>query len=160
MIKLKNPYADYPEYNCFGCSPHNSFGLRMEFFEDGERVVSRWEPDTRFQGFHDVLHGGIQSTLIDEIASWVVFVKLGTAGVTCRLNVAFRAPVLISRGIITLHARFVQQRRHLATIKVDLFDGMETLCSEGSVDYFLLSRERAEKEFRFPGKAAFFEQGP
>jgi hypothetical protein len=48
----------------------------------------------------------------------------------------------------------------LATIKVDLFDGMETLCSEGSVDYFLLSRERAEKEFRFPGKAAFFEQGP
>jgi acyl-coenzyme A thioesterase PaaI-like protein len=147
MIKLKNPYADYPDYNCFGCSPNNKFGLKMVFFEDGERVISRWEPEMKFQGFHDVLHGGIQSTLIDEIASWVVFVKLGTAG------------VLVSRGAVTLHARLVEQRRHIATINVDLFDGKETLCTKGKVDYFLLSRERAEKEFRFPGKEAFYEQG-
>lgn len=82
MIKLKNPYAEFKEYNCFGCSPTNPSGLRMEFHEEGENIVSRWNPGHDHQGFHDLLHGGIQATMMDEIASWVVFMKLDTVGVT------------------------------------------------------------------------------
>ena len=26
-------------YNCFGCSPDNEAGVRMEFYEDGDEVV-------------------------------------------------------------------------------------------------------------------------
>ncbi len=156
MIKLKNPYAGFPEYFCFGCSPHNDAGLRMEFYEEGEKIVSRWDPDHHFQGFHDVLHGGIQSTMIDEIASWVVFVKLETAGVTYRLNVKYRAPVKISKGTVTLQAELSEQRHNIATIRVELLDGEGTRCSEGVVDYFVLPDERARKEFHFPGKEAFY----
>jgi acyl-coenzyme A thioesterase PaaI-like protein len=155
MIRLKNPYADYPGYNCFGCSPDNSIGLKMEFFLDGEQVISRWQPGPDYQGFLDVLHGGIQATLMDEIASWVVFVILETAGVTHRLNVKYRAPVLVSKGEITLKALFLEQRRRIATMKVDLFDGEGKKCSEGIVDYFLLPREQAKQQFHFPGKQAF-----
>jgi len=157
MIKLKNPYAGLPGYFCFGCSPRNEAGLRMEFFEEGDEVVSAWEPDARFQGFHDILHGGIQSTMIDEIASWLVFVKLDTAGVTYRLNVRYRAPVSLSKGIITLRARLKEQRRNIATIQVDLYDGEGNRCSEGEADYFTLPGERAREEFHFPGKQSFYE---
>jgi acyl-coenzyme A thioesterase PaaI-like protein len=156
MIKLKNPYAGSPGYNCFGCSPANQSGLRMEFYEDGDEVVSAWDPDPQFQGFHDVLHGGIQSTMMDEIASWVVFIKLGTAGVTYRLNVLFRSPVMLSRGPVTLHARFSEQRRNIATIEVDLLDGGGKKCSEGKVDYFLLPRDQATVDLHYPGKEAFY----
>ncbi|MEN8156352.1 MAG: PaaI family thioesterase [Bacteroidota bacterium] len=156
MKRLRNPYADQPGYNCFGCSPANSIGLQMAFFEDGEEVVSTWRPGTQFQGFHDILHGGIQSTLMDEIASWVVFVKLKTVGVTYRLNTRFKAPVRISSGEITLRARFVEQRRNIATIKVELLDGEGKKCSESVVDYFLIPQEKAEKEFHYPGKEAFY----
>ena len=41
---------------------------------------------TEFAGFHDILHGGIQATMMDEIASWVVLVKLDTSGVTYPLE--------------------------------------------------------------------------
>ena len=155
MKKLKNPYADYPEYNCFGCSPSNDSGLRMEFFEDDDEIVSIWKPGLQYQGYHDVLHGGIQATMIDEIASRVVFMKLDTAGVTYRLNIRYREPVMISKGSITIRARLLEDRRKIASIGVDLMDGEGNKCSEGTVDYFILPREQAEREFHFPGKEAF-----
>ena len=156
MIRLKNPYALKEGYNCFGCSPNNPLGLKMEFFEDGEDIVCNWEPDKGFAGFHDILHGGIQATMIDEIASWVVLVKLDTSGVTFRLNTRYKEAVRISRGGISLRASLVEVRRNIATIKVELRDGEGKLCSEGSADYFLFPRERAVSEFHYPGKDAFY----
>lgn len=156
MIKLKNPYAEFPGYNCFGCSPHNPIGLRMEFFKEGDEIVSTWSPGKDFQGFHDVLHGGIQATMMDEIASWVVFILLETAGLTYRLQTTYRKPVRISKGEITLKAKLKEQKRRIAVIEVSLLDGEGTTCSESLVEYFILSREKAEKEMHFPGKEAFY----
>ena len=42
MKKIINPWRDHPEYNCFGCCPDNPIGLHMEFFEDGDYIVSKW----------------------------------------------------------------------------------------------------------------------
>ena len=156
MIKLKNPYAEFPGYNCFGCSPHNPIGLRMEFFKQGDEIISTWSPGEDYQGFHDILHGGIQATMMDEIASWVVFVMLETAGVTYRIQTTYRKPVRISRGPITLKAKLIEQKRRIASIEVCLLDGEGTACSESQVEYFVLPREKAEKEMHFPGKEAFY----
>lgn len=158
MIRLKNPYAHKEGYNCFGCSPVNPFGLKMEFFEDGEELICEWKPGKEFAGFHDILHGGIQATMIDEIASWVVLVKLDTSGVTFRLNTRYKEAVRISRGSISLRARLVEVRRQIASISVQLKDGTGKLCSEGMADYFLFPKERAVREFHYPGKEAFYEQ--
>lgn len=158
MKRLFNPYTRIQGYHCFGCSPENQEGLKMEFFEDGDAVVSRWEPEERFQGFTDVLHGGIQSTLMDEIASWVVFTRLNTAGMTYRLQVKFKAPVRISLGTLSLRAGIGEVKRNIATILVSLFDGHGTLCSEGTVDYYLLAPEKAAKELHYPGREAFYEK--
>ena len=61
MRKIKNPYVGNSEYDCFGCSPDNPLGLHMEFFEDGDDVVSYWHPQEHFQGWTGVMHGGILS---------------------------------------------------------------------------------------------------
>jgi acyl-coenzyme A thioesterase PaaI-like protein len=156
MIKLKNPYATLPGYNCFGCSPTNTSGLKMEFYEEGEEIISTWIPDPLYQGFHDILHGGIQATMMDEIASWAVFVKLDTAGVTYQLKTRFRKPVHLSKGPITLRAKIEQVQRSIASIAVSLMDAEGTRCSESMVDYFLLSREKAEKEMHYPGWEFFY----
>lgn len=158
MIRLKNPYARYSEYNCFGCSPTNPSGLKMKFYEEGDSILCKWTPGHDFQGFHDVLHGGIQATMMDEIASWVVFMKLDTAGVTYRLQTVFRKPVRISKGEITLEAKLAKQERRIATIEVRLQDGEGTLCSESRVEYFVFPREKAEKEMHFPGREAFYDR--
>ena len=74
MKKIKNPYAGLEEqgYNCFACCPSNPFGLKMEFYEDGDDIVCLWNPHPNFQSWLNTLHGGIQSTLMDELGGWVV----------------------------------------------------------------------------------------
>jgi acyl-coenzyme A thioesterase PaaI-like protein len=54
----------------------------MEFYEDGDYIVSKWNPDRlsasplraakNYQGWVNTMHGGILSTLIDEVCGWVV----------------------------------------------------------------------------------------
>ena len=39
MKKIINPWKNMEGYNCFGCSPDNEAGVRMEFYEDGDEVL-------------------------------------------------------------------------------------------------------------------------
>jgi len=158
MEKLRNPYAKMPGYFCFGCSPENIQGLKMEFFKDGDRITSIWDPAGHFQGFQNILHGGIQSTLMDEIASWVVFVQLGTAGVTSRLTTTFRKPVQIDHGEITLHAWLSEMKRNIAVIEVQLFDGREVLCAECIAEYYTFDSDRAKRKMNYPGREMFLDR--
>ncbi len=155
MKKIANPYAELPGYNCFGCSPKNEHGLQMQFFEEGDEIVSRWEPRGYLQGFHDVLHGGIQATLMDEIASWLIQVKVKTAGVTSELNVRYKKTVYINKGPILLKAHLKGMRRNLADVKVYLYDSTNVLCAEGNLTFFTFSPEIAKEKLHFPGKDAF-----
>ena len=77
----------------------------MHFRVEGDEVLCDWEPENHLQGWVGVLHGGIQATLMDEIASWLVFVKLKTAGVTSKMEVKLIKPVKMDKAPFRLKAR-------------------------------------------------------
>jgi len=156
MRKILNPFRGLAGYECFGCCPDNQLGLQMSFYEEGNYIYSEWDPKAHFQGYIKVLHGGIQSTLIDEIASWACYVKLETAGVTSRINIKYKLPVYIDQGKILLKAIIDSVHRNIAKIKVELLNSNRQLCAEGLVDYYMLPKEKAEKEFNYPGIEKFF----
>lgn len=79
MKKIINPWKDTEGYYCFGCAPQNESGLQMEFYEEGDEIISFWQPEAKYQGWFNTLHGGIQATLLDEICGWVIIRKLQTA---------------------------------------------------------------------------------
>jgi acyl-coenzyme A thioesterase PaaI-like protein len=151
-----NPFVDRPGYGCFGCSPGNSQGLRMSFFEDGEDIVCSWAPERRFAGYGGILHGGIQATLHDEIASWVVFVKLSTAGFTERLEIDYRNPVRIDAGLLTLRSRLERVEGNRAYIRSSLVDGKGKLGSESLAVYFTIPQHIARKKMDYPEAGAFY----
>ena len=154
---IKNPFTSIKEYNCFGCSPSNPAGLHLEFYEDGNEVVCEWQPRPEFQGYGNILHGGIISTLMDEIASWYIFTKLKTAGVTYKLEVRFRQPVYTDKGKITLRARLGTESKRLADIDVKLYDSEGELCSEGDIGYFIFPEKWAREKLYYPDFDSFFE---
>ncbi len=153
--KIKNPFTKLAGYNCFACSPENPIGLKLEFFEEGEDFYCYWEPHHDFEGWNDVLHGGIQATLMDEIASWIVFVKLKTAGVTSRMDVKLKRPALISKGKFKLKAIIKEIKRNIAFIEVDLFDGENVVCANGTLQYYLYPEKIAREKMNFPGPECF-----
>ena len=149
MKRIINPWRGMDGYRCFGCDPRSEQGLRMEFYEDGDRIVSRWKPRPEFQGWVDTLHGGIQATLADEISSWVVFRKFQTSGVTSRMEVRYLKPIHTSEDHITLQATVVRQRRNIVDIEVKIFNSQDQLCTETLCIYFLFPKEKAHEEFHF-----------
>ena len=120
MRKISNPFEGKQGYNCFGCCKDNPIGVHMDFYEDGDDIVSFWKPDGNYQGWVNVLHGGIQATLMDEIAGWVVFRKLQLMGVTSKLEVKYKQPVLTTELQLTLRGRILKQVRNLVTVGVTL----------------------------------------
>lgn len=157
MKKIRNPFRGLKGYDCFGCSPDNEFGLRLNFVDEGEYLTTEWQPRQYFQGYNNVLHGGIQSTLMDEIASWFVYVKLKTAGVTSRLEVRYKKPVYTNKGAVRLRARLIEKRRNLADIRVELFDHEGILCAEGVVQYFTFPEDVARKRLYYPDPGDFYK---
>lgn len=151
MKKIINPWAEVEGYNCFGCAPHNQWGLKMEFYEEGEEIVSHWKPDDRFQGWLDTLHGGIQSVLLDEIGGWVIIRKMQTAGVTSKMETRFLHAVRTSGGELTLRAHVQEVRRNLVSVEATLADADGKICTVSHMTYFTFPRERAEQEMHFRG---------
>lgn len=156
--KILNPYTQYDGYQCFGCSPDNVHGLRMTFIEDGDAVVCEWEPRDFMQGFFNVLHGGIQATLMDEIGFWLVQIKTKTAGVTSSMNSRFLNSVPTDKGKIKLVAMLNGQRRNLVDVHVDLFCPEGNLCAQSEITYFTYPPEVAKKKLFFPPYEQFFER--
>lgn len=149
MKKLINPWKDMPGYNCFGCSPDNEAGVKMTFYEEGDEIISFWNPGQQFQGWLNTLHGGIQSVLLDEICGWVIFRKLQVAGVTTKMETRYRKSVPTHEGEITLRAHIVEQRRNLVTVEAKLYNHAGELCTEAICNYFTFSKEKSEQEMCF-----------
>ena len=136
MKKILNPWVNKEGYFCFGCCPTNPYGVHMEFLEDGDDVVSLWKPSTYYQGWLNTMHGGILSTLVDEISGWVVSRKLQTSGMTTHLDVHYRKAVSTHDPQLTIRARITEMKRNIALIKVTIHNSNGELCVEGQATYF------------------------
>ena len=151
MKKIINPFINLEGYNCFGCAPNNPFGVKMEFYEDGEDIVCHWTPRSEYQGWLNTLHGGIQSVLLDEICAWVLMRKLQTAGVTSKMETRFLKPVSTNDSQITLRAHITEQKRNIIIIDAALENSAGEICSQSRCTYFAFPQEKAKQEMFFSG---------
>lgn len=159
MKKIRNPWKDskkIDEYNCFACSPFNQSGLHLEFWEDGDELITKWNPQKKYEGWVGVLHGGIQSTLLDEIGGWIVMIKLKTAGVTSDMKVQFLKPVKVNKGELTIRGHLVETEGRLAKIKASLFDPEGQECARAQLSYFIFPEKIAKARYHYPGIEAFY----
>ena len=143
MKKIQNPWLHKEGYNCFGCAPGNAYSLKMEFYEDGDEVVSVWHPEPQYQGWIDTLHGGIQAVLLDEISAWVIVRKLQTTGVTSKMETRYLKPVSTNDCHLTLRAHIKEVRRNLVTLEAGLYNEAGVLCTQAVCTYFTFSKEKA-----------------
>ncbi|NDV47418.1 PaaI family thioesterase [Paludibacter sp. 221] len=151
MKKIINPWLNLDGYMCFACSPNNPSGLHMEFYEDGDDIVGLWKPDKHMQSWLNTLHGGIQSTLMDEVGGWVIVRKLQTTGVTSRLDAKFIKNISTNEPQLTVRGRIKEQKRHVVFLETEIYNSQNELCASANIVYFTVSKERALNEFGFEG---------
>ncbi len=155
--KIRNPF-DPGQNLCFGCGPANPAGLKLTFEEDDAKLYAEWQPSVHFQGYTNVLHGGIIATLLDETGAWCVNVKAGTSGVTSSMTVKYLKPVYISKGTVTIEASIISREEKSARLLCSLFDGEGKKCAEADLDYFIYPEDIAKKRYSYPGREAFYSR--
>lgn len=146
MKKLTNPWEKTEGFSCPGCCQTNDKGLKMEFWEDGDDVVSYYHPDVQHQSWTDTLHGGIHCLMLDEIAGWVICTKLHTMGVTSKMETKYLKPIRISGGPVEIRARIQRQMRQVAFIEAELWQAGE-ICTTSIVTYFCTTPEKVKEQY-------------
>jgi acyl-coenzyme A thioesterase PaaI-like protein len=99
----------FEPHHCFACGELNEHGLHLVLHVAPEGAWTETSLANRFQGWDSVAHGGIVTTLLDEVMAWSVIGR-GTWGVTARISVAFRRPVPVGRAI-RAEGHVVEDRR-------------------------------------------------
>ena len=151
MYKIINPWIGRDGFNCFGCCPTNNSGLKMEVYEDGDYITAQWTPGIEHQSWKGVLHGGIQATLMDEVAGWVVVRKLQTTGVTSKMEIQYLKPVSTNGGPLTIRAHIAKQMRNVAIIEAEIINSSNDVCAKSQCTYFCASKEKAFQTIGFTG---------
>lgn len=149
MKKIINPWKGLKGYYCFGCSPDNPMGVKMEFYEDGDEIVSFWKPKPEYQGWLDTLHGGIQAVLLDEICAWVIVRKLQTTGVTSKMETRYRKSISTNDTLLEIRVSIQEQKRNIILVKATIYNSAKEICTEAVCTYFTFSKEKSQQEMFF-----------
>lgn len=159
MKKIINPFVNSKQhdYKCFGCSPLNKTGLKLEFWDNEDEIICKWKPKKHFEGYSNIIHGGIQALILDEIASWTVYTKCKTSGVTSNLDVKYRNPLEITDKEIVVKAHIKDVNKRFAYIHATIENHKGKLCAEATVTYFIFPQQTAKEKYHYPGIEAFYE---
>ena len=96
--------------SCYVCGTANPLGLQIGFRIVGQAAESRFSFRPEFSGFRDTVHGGVISTVLDEIMVWAIGIESGKFVYCAELTVRFLRPTptktpVIARGEVTENKR-------------------------------------------------------
>ena len=113
------------DHGCFGCGDVNPIGLHLRFAADGDSVKAPFIPGADHQGFGNIVHGGIISTVLDEAMAWAT-AHSGFWTMTGEMRVRFRRPLNIGEPTVVT-ARVSGTRGRLVFVDGELV--LESDCS-------------------------------
>lgn len=87
--------------NCFACgkSVKNGLNLKFKLLEENT-LYGEFKIHKSYQGYDNILHGGIISTILDCSMINLFYMKKGIELKTVKLKILFRQPIPIGKTII------------------------------------------------------------
>ena len=132
-----------PTYDdCYVCGQAHSRGLRIRFFTDGAgQVHAYFKPERTQTGYDDIVHGGVTSSLFDELLGWPIALQTGCFSMTIELTVQFIRPLHADQTYIaTAHPGTGQGRLWRGTGEIREENGR--ICAKAKGRYCLLPAEQ------------------
>jgi len=144
----ESSFIEIPNYKdsfCFACGPANDKGMKMKFYGNDNLVYSNIAiPDhlARWDGFS---HGGIVSTLLDEVMGWGAIYLTRSLVLTKSMTVTYHKPVMVGE-MLRVESR-VEERTHPkeALMSAQIYNSKKELCASATGVFFLMNKERITK---------------
>ena len=120
---------------CFACGTENPIGLKLKFEHTSGGVVANFTPGKGYQGFINLVHGGIISVLLDEAMAYAVLSRKLKA-VTVKMTVTFKKPTRIGEQL-TINGRIIEKKGKLIRTTANISqNGMIT--AEATADFLIV----------------------
>jgi len=137
MVNLPEISIDENYSMCFGCGQDNPIGLKLIFDWDGKTARAEFTPTKLYQGWPDIVHGGILMALLDEAMGNAVRFK-GMTCVTAKIQARLKRPAAVGELLIVTAEVTGKNRRTVETkAEITLADG--TLVAEGTATNFIVN---------------------
>jgi len=114
---------------CFVCGENNPSGLHLKFSIHDGKVVTEFVPQKIHQGYKDIVHGGIISTLIDEAMVKAALMQ-GIQAVTAEFTVRFKNPLLTGEKAI-VEATIIKINKKIIETSAIVKKSDNTIIAEG-----------------------------
>ena len=120
-MDIKKLFED--DHYCLCCGEKNPLGFKMKFRYEGEKLLSEAVIPKEYQGFANVVHGGVLGTLLDEVMVNLYWLK-GEKAVTVEYQVRLKAPCPVHQRVL-LSAWTVESKKNilLTASEAKLADG-------------------------------------
>lgn len=109
MTMKRIPLPGIEGSHCFGCGRLNTMGLSMSFYLFGDSVRSDLTLSSHHVGWEDMAHGGIISTILDEIMAWAVIAFKQVFFVTRSMEIRYLRPVPVQTPLTAI-GRVIDER--------------------------------------------------
>jgi acyl-coenzyme A thioesterase PaaI-like protein len=97
-------------HHCFACGTANPIGLKLKFYSVNDTVCSDITLDKNHEGWQNMAHGGIITTLLDEVMAWTIMYFNRIFFVTRKMKIKYARPVPI--GVpLTVKGRLVKDSK-------------------------------------------------
>jgi uncharacterized protein (TIGR00369 family) len=135
--------TNVPDQTCFGCGSSNPIGLQMQFQTDDEKIYSFVTVPASMAGWDTTVHGGILSTILDEMMGWSVIYLLGKIGVTKSMVVEFFKPVPAGQPLTAVG--FIQEVVSDRQILVagEIYTQQSVLCARSTGTFAAMTSQAA-----------------
>lgn len=133
------------DHYCFGCSPVNPSGLQMKFSANRDTVISSITIPDHLCGWSNIAHGGVLTTILDEIMSWAALHFLKRITMTRTMNIEFIKPVYI-RSPLKAEGRVLEQTgKHEAVMEGNLYNDKGVVCAKSTANFAIFSPKVAKR---------------
>jgi uncharacterized protein (TIGR00369 family) len=133
----------YRYKKCIVCGNENPIGFNIEFKEKDGCVYGKVNPGQHFEGYSEVIHGGILSTLLDEVMVKALF-SIDIIAVTMEITVKFRKPAATGQELtIRGYPGEVKSKTARARGEVLIEDG--SIAADADGIFYILKGDRRER---------------
>ena len=144
--RLRNLFEKYTDHNCFACSSRNQIGLKLEIVQNDENCFSDFILSNDYTGFPNIIHGGIQATVIDEVGFWAMYNKYKTIGFTTRMTLDYLSKLEANTKLRAIATK-IERNNTLVNVEVKILNKDNAVGTIGNLNYKLVNDILLKKYF-------------
>jgi len=139
-IRLPKPVGHY----CFACGTANPIGLHLQFYRHDDAVCSDITLGREYEGWENMAHGGIVSTLLDEVMSWTLIYFKKSFFVTRKMQIKYVRPVPIGEPL-TVRGKILDDKATLVRARGDVLDSKDRLLARSEAEFAMVPEDKLSK---------------